>query len=96
MNTDAYISLTALGAIYGVNARDVGAWLKGLGLRYPDGRPTREAVEQGLVQERALEYGGRFWHWHREKSLAILDGMCYKRAEQQMGEQHDGFVLYRG
>ena len=77
MNTETYISLTALGEIYGVNARDVGSWLKGLNLRLPDGRPSREAVEQGLV-------------------CAILDGMCYKRAEQQAGEQHDGFVLIRG
>lgn len=91
-----YITLTALGQIYAVNARDVGTWLKNLSLRHPDGRPTREAVEQGLVQERALEYGGRFWHWHRDNSGAILDGMGYKRASQQAGEQHDGFVLYRG
>ena len=71
MNTDTYISLTALGQIYGVNARDVGAWLKGLGLRQPDGRPSWDAIEQGLVQERALEYGGHFWHWHREKSSTV-------------------------
>jgi hypothetical protein len=96
MNTSTYISLTALGEIYGVNARDVGAWLKGLGLRQEDGRPTREAVEQGLVQERSLEYGGGFWHWHRDNTCAILDGMCYKRAEQRIGEQHDGFVVIRG
>ncbi len=96
MNTDTYISLTRLGQIYGVGARDVGSWLKGLGLRREDGRPTREAVEQGLVQERSLEYGGGFWHWHKEMICAILDGMCYKRAEQRTGEQHDGFVVIRG
>jgi hypothetical protein len=95
MNKDTYISLTLLGQIYGVKARDVGAWLKNLSLRHPDGRPTREAVQQGLVQERSLEYGGSHWLWHKEKSTAILDGMCYQRAEQQVGEQHDGFVLYR-
>lgn len=96
MNTETFITLTRLGQTYGVNARDVGNWLKGLGLRQPGGRPTLEAVQQGLVQERSLEYGGCFWHWHREKTCAILDGMCYKRAEQKVGEQHDGFVLYRG
>lgn len=95
MNISPYISLTAFGEIYGVNARDVGTWLKGLGLRHPDGRPSREAIEQGLVQERSLEYGGCFWHWHKGKVCDILDGMCYKRAEQQAAEQHDGFVLYR-
>lgn len=96
MNSETFITLTRLGQIYGVGARDVGSWLKGLSLRHDDGRPTKEAIEQGLVQERSLEYGGCFWHWHREKACAILDGMCYKRAEQQAGEQHDGFVLYRG
>lgn len=95
MNTQTYINLTALGEIYNVGARDVGTWLKGLGLRHPDGRPTREAVAQGLVQERSLEYGGCFWHWHEAKTCAILDGMCYRRAEQRVGVQHDGFVLYR-
>ena len=45
---------------------------------------------------RSLEYGGCFVHWHREKTCAILDGMCYKRAEEQVAEQHDGFVLIRG
>jgi hypothetical protein len=96
MKMETYISLTALGEIYGVNARDVGAWLKGLNLRQADGRPTREAVEQGMVQERSLEYGGGFWYWHKDTSCAVLDGMCYKRAEQRIGEQHDGFVLIRG
>ena len=63
MNPPNYINLTALGEIYGVSGREVGGWLKGLGLRRPDGRPSREAVEQVFVQERALEYGGGFWHW---------------------------------
>ena len=96
MNTETFITLTRLGQIYGVNGRDVGTWLKNLSLRQPDGRPTREAIQQGLVQERSLEYGGCFWHWHKETTCAILDGMGYKRASQQAGEQHDGFVLYRG
>jgi hypothetical protein len=96
MDTETFVSLTRLGEIYGVKARDVGAWLKGLGLRQEKGCPTREAVQQGLVKERSLEFGGCFWHWHMEKTCAILDGMCYRRAEDKAGEQHDGFVLYRG
>lgn len=72
MNPPNYVALTALGETYGVNARDVGSWLKGLGLRQADGRPSREAVEQGFVQERSLEYGGCFWHWHREKNSMMV------------------------
>jgi hypothetical protein len=95
MNLETYITLTKLGQMYGVNARDVGGWLKSLSLRHDDGRPTRDAMQQGLVQERSLEYGGCFWHWHKEMICEILDGMGYKRASEQAGEQYDGFVLYR-
>lgn len=94
MNTETYISLTALGQIYGVSARDVGTWLKGLGLREPNGWPSRDAVKQGLVHERVSQYGS-LWLWHRERTTDVLDGMCYPRSGAGV-EQHDGFVLIRG
>ena len=58
MNTTNFITLTALGNIYGVNAQDVGRKLKGLGLRTDDGRPSQRALDEGFVQERLLEFGG--------------------------------------
>lgn len=61
-----YINLTALGEIYGVKARDVGAWLKGLGLRQQDGRPSQQAVKEGFVKELLTEYGSA-WLWQRER-----------------------------
>jgi hypothetical protein len=93
-----YITLTALGAIYGVAARDVGTWLKGLGLREPDGRPSREAIEQGYVRDCPLEHGGYFWLWERDKTCSVLDGMCYPRADQKWSNivEYEDFTVIRG
>ena len=72
-----YITLTALGQIYGVSSKEVGRWLKNMGLRLEDGRPSRDAVKQGFVLECPLQHGGYFWTWHQDKTCHELDQMCY-------------------
>lgn len=97
MKDESFISLTALGQIYGVAAQDVGRWLKGLSLRDENGRPTRTAIEEGYVRDTCPAYPGSHWHWHKEKTCYLLDMMNYKRggvlAEMEV---YDGFVLIRG
>lgn len=99
MNTPEYITLTELGKLYGVGARDVGGWLKGLRLREENGWPSREAIKEGIVRERRSEWGSA-WHWHREKTCAVLDGMCYPRAGTvplfPHVEEHEDFTIIRG
>ena len=76
-----YLSLTDLGRLYGVSSHVVGRWLKGLGLRTKDGRPSAEAFAQGYVAQRpSRQPGTYFWIWHADKTTAILDGMRYPRA----------------
>ena len=95
MNT--FITLTELGEIYGVSAREVGRWLKGLRLREEDGQPSRAAHDQRLVLERELRHGGYFYLWHKDKTCALLDGMQYPRGSSlPVDETHDGFVIIRG
>lgn len=97
MTDEIFINLTALGTIYGVKAQDAGRWLKGLGLRNEDGRPSLQAIQEGFVKERMLEFGGSHWLWHQAKVCEVLDGMCYQRGGVKAEiEQHDGFVLIRG
>lgn len=96
MNDNDFVTLTTLGEIYGVCARDVGMWLKECGLRGPDGQPTAEAVSQGLVRERPLEYGGTFWVWHKARTCGVLDRFRSRPGGLLGVEQHDGFVLIRG
>jgi hypothetical protein len=79
---DEYLSLTELCQLYGVSSHVVVRWLKGLRLRTQDGRPSPEAFTQGYVAQRpSRQPGTYFWVWHAERTLALLDGMRYPRAE---------------
>ena len=97
MKDETFISLTALGRIYGVAAQDVGRWLKGLSLRDDSGRPTPQAIDDGYVRDNCPAYPGSHWLWHRDKTCHTLDMMGYKRGGVRAEiERHDGFVLIRG
>ena len=62
MTDETFINLTALGTIYCVKSQDAGRWLKGLGLRNEDGRPSLQATQQGFGQKRMLGFGGPLAH----------------------------------
>jgi len=96
MNPSPFVTLTVLGELYGVGARDVGAWLKSLGLRQPTGWPSREAVLRGFTLERPLACGVSFWLWHRARVCHELDMMGYPRGGSLAKiEEFDGFRLIR-
>lgn len=78
--TDEFLSLTQLGRVYGVSSHVVGRWLKGLGLRTEDGKPSYDAFSQGYVAQRPSRGVGTYYVWHAEKTTAMLDGMRYPRA----------------
>jgi hypothetical protein len=83
-----YLSLTELGRLYGVSSHVVGRWLKGLGLRTTDGRPSAEAFGQGYVAQRpSRQRGTYFWVWHADKTTGILDGMRYPRAAEGVEQE---------
>jgi hypothetical protein len=68
MNASTFVNLTALGKVYGVGPRDVGLWLKNMGLREQDGRPSRKAIKEGFVKEPVTVYGSQ-WLWHLAKRV---------------------------
>jgi hypothetical protein len=79
--TPEYLSLTELGRIYGTSSHVVGRWLKGLGLRTKDGRPSPDAFADGYVSQRpSRQPGTYYWVWNTAKTTTILDGMRYARA----------------
>jgi len=81
--TDGYLSQTELGELYGVSSHVIGKWLRGLGMRTADGRPSGEAFSDGMVTKRPSRRPGTwFYVWHAEKTTALFDGMRYPRAEQ--------------
>lgn len=97
MSKSAFATLTEIGKIYGVSAQFVGRWLKNMGLRREDGRPSTDALKQGFVLERPLDHGGFFYLWHEAKTTHELDMMGYPRGGvSPYIEIADGCVIIRG
>lgn len=71
--SDEYASLTEIGKELGVTSHVVGAKLKQLGLRTPDGKPSSPAFNEGFVAQRPSRgIDTYFYVWHRTKVLALL------------------------
>jgi hypothetical protein len=81
MNDD-YCTMRSLGVYFGVSSHTIGRALKSLRVRTRDGQPTPRAKECGLVK---LVEGPQpwvpLWLWHREMTVAILEGAGWKRAD---------------
>ena len=90
MTPSTFVNLTALGKVFGAGPRDVGLWLKEMGLREQDGRPSLRAIREGFVKERMTEYGSQ-WLWNMEKARNAID-----RRRPPDTEYGDGYVLIRG
>lgn len=70
---DEYASLTEIGKDLGVTSHVVGAKLKQLGLRTPDGKPSSHAFNEGFVAQRPSRQPDTYFYvWHKEKVLALL------------------------
>lgn len=76
-----FLSLTELGKLYGVTSHNVGRWLKTLGLRTDDGKPSQRAFQDGYVTQRpSTQPGTIFYVWNTKKTTDLLDSLCYPRA----------------
>ena len=75
MNDDQYLTQTQIGKRYGnLSGKKIGKWLKDVGLRKPDGSPTKKAIEGRFCKMIYNEdWGGTFWVWHAAKTLALLE-----------------------
>ena len=72
--SNEYITMREIGEQYGVSSHVVGKWLKGLGLRTPEGKPSRAAFAGGFCAQRwAPGLVGYCWAWHRSKTTEVLE-----------------------
>ena len=78
--TNEFSSQRELGELYGVSSHVVGKWLKDLGLRTGDGRPSTEAFSGNYVLQRLSTNPGTYYYiWNTEKTTNLFDSMGYPR-----------------
>jgi len=68
-----WLTLTALGRIYGISAVHCGRLLSDAGLRDHDGQPSQRALEDKLAYQRHPQQGSRHALWQRQGCSAILE-----------------------
>lgn len=74
-----YMTLTQIGAIFGVSSHQVGKWLVEIGLRTPTKRPSREAFSGGYVEQGPSRNQGYNWCWDSEKTVEALEIAGHRR-----------------
>jgi hypothetical protein len=77
--SEVFLSLTELGKLYGVSSHQIGKWLKQVGLRTKDNKPSPRAFKEGYVEQRgSTQPGTYYWIWHGEKTLKVLTEAGFK------------------
>ncbi len=75
---EQYQSMRTIAKPFGATSHEVGQWLKNLGLRTPDGRPSPRAFAEGWVTQRTIEHsGGYFYVWDAERVSELFRHMGY-------------------
>ena len=72
-------NLTHLGILFGVTSHQIGKWLKQIGLRTPEGKPSPRAFEDGFVDQRgSTQPGTYYWVWHGARTQKVLEEAGFK------------------
>jgi len=67
-----YMTQTQLGKLFGTTSHKIGQWLKKIGLRDAEGKPTEKAHDGGFCTQAQSGQCGYHWTWHSEKTIAAL------------------------
>lgn len=63
---------TQIGKLFGVTSHQIGRLLQDVGLRNEDGRPTRQAHQEGYCEQAPSRGKGYYWAWRSEKTVEAL------------------------
>lgn len=75
-----YKSMREIGALYGVTSHTLGRWLRDLGLRTANGKPSTTAFSEGYVAQRPSRQPGTYYYaWNVDQTVNLLDRMGYER-----------------
>lgn len=72
------LTQTQLGMLFGESSHVVGRWLKELGLRLPNGKPSPRAIEAGWVTT-CSDGPVSFPVWSKDKVVAALERAGHRR-----------------
>jgi hypothetical protein len=71
---DEYLTMKEIGRLLGTTSHVIGRWLKEIGLRSRDGKPTRAAFAGGFCAQRWTKDGNNYcWAWHRDRTVRVLE-----------------------
>lgn len=70
--TYTHMTQTQLGELFGVTSHKIGLWLKDLGLRDREGKPTEEAHDGQFCKQAPSGPTGYHWVWNSEKTVAAF------------------------
>jgi len=70
--TYSHMTQTQLGELFGVTSHKIGQWLKDLGLRDEDGKPTEEAHDDHYCKQAPSGPTGYHWVWDSHKSVTAF------------------------
>jgi hypothetical protein len=92
MNGD-YMTMREIGWEFGTTSHKVGKKLKELGLRTSDGRPSRQAFEAGLCDQRwAPGMENYLWAWHGERVVRLLRESGFGGSEAKEQTRNTSFL----
>jgi hypothetical protein len=75
-----YLTQTQLGQLFGATSHEVGRWLRELGFKRSDNRPSDEAIRSGVV-ESVTDGTVRFPAWNKEKVVKLLEANGHHRSD---------------
>lgn len=67
-----HMSQTQLGELFDVTSHTIGRWLKDLGLRDEDGKPSQEAHDRQFCKQAPSGPTGYHWVWDSQKTVAAF------------------------
>lgn len=73
-----HMTQTQIGKLFGATSHVIGDWLKEIGLRDPDGKPTEEAHDGHFCKQAPSGPTGYHWAWDAEKTVAALREAGYQ------------------
>jgi hypothetical protein len=75
-----YLTQSQLGQLFGATSHKIGRWLKELGFKRPDNRPSDEAILSGMANNVTID-SVHFPVWNKEGVVTLLEANGHRRSD---------------